>query len=200
MKPEQAITFSRADIAAQIGGLNGRKSFIDYLERKAVDLTAGGTDRSTVISMIRNEHVFWSALLRNQMKKYDLMRREDTRQAREWVLIHYEFDDLFRYCHDPVHTFDIDIESEPDQQTIDDLIPRIRSFIKNNGPDLPEIDFPLSLPRYFLSGYATAIKAVLSLPRYYFKNKRRSSAFWIKVFSAKKPGGRPIYKSSTGSG
>ena len=180
---DPSTSLSRAEISSHIGGLNGRKTFTDYLQRKADDLSENGAGRDAVISMVRREHKFWSGLLKNQMRKYDLMRREDSPICREYVLIHYEFDDLFRFCADPVSTFNIDIIHEPDQDTIDDLVVRFRSYIKKHGGFLPEIDFPLSLTRYYLSGYGASFKAVLSLLQRLFRRKNDVGAFWIKVFT-----------------
>src|SRR3989338_6881698 len=85
-------------IMSLIGGLNGRRPFFEYLKRRSKEIIAACGTRDDVIRLIKSEHNFWSALLKNELKKYDAMRDEEAGAGRTYAFVHFEFDHLLLYC------------------------------------------------------------------------------------------------------
>ncbi len=180
-----AAVLSRREIRALIGGLDGRKPFVDYLEAKVRRLSDLGLGHLEQIGAIRSEHAYWSAVLRHEMRRYDRMRREDGGLDRSYALIHYEFDDLFRYCADPAATFGLDTALPPDVSEIEALVDRIKAFLRTHRSPLPTFDFPLSFPRFFATLYRSVLRIGPGLLRRRSGLDALQPPFWIRVFSTR---------------
>jgi len=118
-------------ITSLIGGLKGRPTFLQYLRRKVETVPAGEQASGKIAAIVKSEHDFWAALLRDQLEKYDLMRSEDARLQRDYAFVYFEFDDLFRYCKNPVKHFSIDLKKKYSSQEYDVLAEKFRKFIED---------------------------------------------------------------------
>ncbi|PIZ85046.1 MAG: hypothetical protein COX96_00645, partial [Candidatus Omnitrophica bacterium CG_4_10_14_0_2_um_filter_44_9] len=148
----------RSFIEQKIGGLNGREPFLRYLLKKTEKMTAQGKSMDDISEMIELERRFWSGLLRNQMKRYDSMREEGSRRKGEYAFIHYEFDDLFRYCDDPLGEFGLDL-NKPEEIDQERLAGKFRDYIEQKR-HIPWTHLPMSLLTFYGKIYSASLKAL----------------------------------------
>ena len=134
-------------IMSLIGGLNGRRPFFEYLKRRAKEIIDAGGTRDDVVHLIKSEHNFWSALLKNELKKYDTMRDEEAGAGRTYAFVHFEFDDLFRYYENPVQNFKIDIHERLSEERQAGFVDGFRKAIEDKR-QIPWTFLPVSFPRF----------------------------------------------------
>jgi hypothetical protein len=173
----------REQLEPMLGGLNGREPFLEYILRRARVLQESGVGRAQLLIAVEAEIRFWRRLLQAQMQQYDEMRSATNGVRRGYVFVHYEFDDLFRYCDDPVATFGIDLGMELDQQHVGPLVRQFEAFIRRRRSRLPITEYPLSPVSFFRKTYVSLAAAAVQLgfaavlP---FARARR--AYWTAVF------------------
>lgn len=169
----------RMIIESCIGGLNGRSTFVEYLLRQAKDMLNQNRSGGDILTMINLQHQFWSAILKDQLLKYDKVRDEkESLRQRPYLLINYEFDDLFRYCKDPVREFNLNLNQRLDSDVIQQLVMQFKIFLDKHRSHLPEIQYPISLAGFYL-------KAISFILMHWSKIFAKTKNETIKIKQAK---------------
>ena len=169
-------------IESKIGGLNGRSTFAEYLLRQVKDMLGQNKSGAEILAMVDQQHQFWASILRDQLQKYDKVRdeKEDLEQ-RQYLLINYEFDDLFRYCEDPVREFNINLNQNLDSDAIQQLVVQFKTFLDKHRKHLPEIKYPISLAGFYVKAISFIFShwnKIFAKTDYETAKTKQAKAFW----------------------
>ncbi|RKY45196.1 MAG: hypothetical protein DRP81_04455, partial [Candidatus Omnitrophota bacterium] len=172
----------RTIIESRIGGLNGRSTFVKYLLRQVSEMLKHGASGQEILMLIDRQYKFWSTILKDQLQKYDKVRDEkEGIIQRPYLFINYEFDDLFRYCEDPIEEFDLDLDGNLDSDSIQQLAERFKSFLDKNRKHLPKIQYPLSLKKFYfkaISFLLTHWKIIFAKTENETSKVKKAKLFW----------------------
>lgn len=175
---------TQEEIERLLGGLNGRQPFINYLLRKRTELARCGLRKPQIMKIIARDQRFWATLMKEELARQERRRTGSSGQQHDDAFLHYDFDDLFRYCPDPVKAFHIDLTLPLDDRRMQNLTTRFKQFIESHRRPLPKTTYPLSLGRFYAQAYLSIARMLVNLPLLVSRHRPLIKDFWATAFTA----------------